>query len=246
MQKYKKEGEDAYKTKVSGRPRSKICQEFKDKVKEIRNKTGYGNRKIHVITTKEGFSVSQRQVRNVLDELNLTKPCPKRRGQKTYVRYQWPISNWMWHTDWSSFKGKEYCAYLDDRSRKIMAAGVYEEATQEHALQLFYKAIWLHKMCPVIVLSDKGSQYYNSTPNKKGELTPSPYQQELERLGIQFWTCRRAHPQTNGKMEKWFDTMKQGLQRQPKFQAFVEWYNEEYIHESLDYRTPEEVYKQNL
>ena len=98
------------------------------------------------------------------------------------------------------------------------------------------------------MLSNKGTQFYNSTRNKKGALTPSLFEQEIEKLGIEFWTSRRNHPQTNGKMEKWFDTFKKRKKKHPNesLQEFVKWYNKERIHHALDYKTPEEVYRENL
>ena len=143
---------------------------------------------------KRGFSISQHIIQRILDEQGLTEPCPKRRGQRKYVRYQWPISNYMWHTDWSFYDGKWYCVYIDDRSRKIMAAGEFDNATQENALFLLYQAILVNGVCPVILLSDKGTQFYNSTKNSKGERPPSLFEQELEKIGIQYWTSRRNHP----------------------------------------------------
>lgn len=129
-----------------------------------------------------------------------------------------------------------------------MASGEFSNASEENTIFLLYQAILTNEACPYIVLSDKGTQFYNSKKNKKGELTPSLFEQELNELGIEFWTSRRNHPQTNGKMEKWFDTMKKRKKKHPEetLQDFVKWYNEERIHHALEYKTPEEVYRENL
>lgn len=246
--KYKQEGQLAYKTKKPGRPRLRINKRFVKKVIKLRKETDYGSEKLHFTLKKHGFNVSQHIIQTILDENKLTDPCPKRRGQRKYVRYQWPISNYMWHCDWSEYNGKWYLAFIDDRSRKTMVAGEFDNATEENSIFLLYQAILTNEVCPVIILSDKGTQFYNSKKNKKGELTPSLFEQELEYLGIEFWTSRRNHPQTNGKMEKWFDTMKKWLKKHPdkSLQDFMEFYNEERIHHALDYKTPEEVYRENL
>ena len=60
----------------------------------------------------------------------------------------------------------------------------------------------------MIVLSDKGTQFYNAKRNKKGKRTPRLFEQELKELGTEFWTSRRNHSQTNGKQEKLFDMLK--------------------------------------
>ncbi|MBU0628798.1 MAG: DDE-type integrase/transposase/recombinase [Nanoarchaeota archaeon] len=246
--KFKVEGVLAYKSRKVGRPRLKIHRRFLKKVIELRKETDYGSEKLYFVLKRDGFSVSQHIIQSILDENNLTDPCPKRRGQRKYVRYQWPISNYMWHCDWSQKEDKWYIAFIDDRSRKIMAAGEFSNANEENAIFLLYQAILINEACPVIILSDKGTQFYNSKKNKEGKLTPSLFEQELGNLGIEFWTSRRNHPQTNGKMEKWFDTMKKRLKKHPDetLQDFVKWYNEERIHHALGYKTPQEVYIENL
>lgn len=248
VHKHKKDGAEAYKAKRAGRPKLKLNTSFVKKVAEIRESSDYGSEKIHFVLKKSGFGVSQHIIQRILNEQGLTEPCEKRRGQRKYVSYEWPVSNYMWHTDWSQYKGKWYLPFIDDKSRKIMAAGEFSNATEENCIFLLNQAILTNEACPFIVLSDKGPQFYNNKRNKKGVLTPSLFEQELTALGIEFWTSRRNHPQTNGKMEKWFDTMKRRKKKHPDetLQEFVRWYNEERIHHALEYKTPEEVYRENL
>jgi len=248
VQKHKKEGVQAYQTRKSGRRKIQLNKRFVEKVVEIRQRDDYGSEKIHFVLKKQGFGISQHIIQRILDEQKLTEPCEKRRGQRSYVRYQWPISNYMWHCDWSELDNTQYSAFIDDRSRKIMAAGEFDNATKENILLVFYQAMLTNKVCPVIVLSDKGSQFFTNKKNNKGERALSEFEKELEELGIDLWTSRRNHPQTNGKMEKWFDTMKRRKKKHPEetLQEFVKWYNEHRIHHALDYKTPDEVYKENL
>ena len=244
--KYKKEGIDAYTGKKSGRPRIDINPSFVKNVVKIRQEDDYGSEKIRYVMKKEGFKVSQHIIQRILDEQGLTDPCPKRRGQRNYVRFQWPISNFMWHCDYTFYKDKWYLTYIDDRSRRIMASGEFDNVNEENAIFLLHQVILTNKVSPYILLSDKGTQFYNSKKNKKGVLTPSLFEQELEELGIKFWTSRRNHPQTNGKQERWFGSMKARFKKHPKesLQDFVKWYNEERIHHALDYKTPQEIWNE--
>ena len=246
--KYKKKGKATYKVKKASRPRYSLNKNFVKKVVELRKTTDYGSEKLHFVLNRAGFKVSQHIVQRVLDDVKLTDPCPKRRGKRSYVRYQWPISNFMWHCDWSQYKGKWYLTYIDDRSRKIMAAGEFDNANEENVIFLLHQAILINQVSPYIILSDKGTQFYNSKKNKKGERTLSLFEQELDELGIKFWTARRNHPQTNGKQERWFGSMKSRFKKHPdeSLQDFVRWYNEERIHHALNYETPNEVYWENL
>lgn len=246
--KHKNEGELAYKAKLPGRPKIRINSRFEKRVVEIRKADDYGSEKIHHVMKRDGFRVSQHIIQRILDEQGLTEPCEKRRGQRKYVRYQWPISNYMWHTDWSELDGKQYVAFIDDRSRKILAGGEFSNATTEKAIFLLHQSILINEVNPVIVLSDKGSQFYANIRTKSGKKGISQFEDEVRSLGIDFWTSRRNHPQTNGKMEKWFDTMKKRKKKHPdeSFQDFIRWYNEKRIHHALGYKTPEEVYHEKL
>ena len=248
VKRYKKEGPEAYRAKKAGRPSLKVHPSFIEQVVSVRNETDYGSEKLQFVLKEQGFGVSRRQVQKILDIQGLTEPCEKRRGQRKYVRYQWPISNYMWHCDWTEYEGKQYVAFIDDRSRKIMASGVFENATKENVMFVFYQAMLVNEVCPVIVLSDKGSQFFANTKNKNGKRALSEFEQELNEHGIELWTSRRNHPQTNGKMEKWFDTMKKRKKKHPEemFQTFVNWYNDERIHHALNYQTPDEAYKSNV
>jgi len=169
--KYKREGQLAYKAKKAGRPRLRINQHFVKNVIKLRKDTDYGSEKLHFTLKKQGFNVSQHIIQTILDENKLTDPCPNRRGQRKYVRYQWPISNYMWHCDWSEYNGKWNIAFIDDRSRRTMAAGEFDNATEDNTILLLYQAILTNEICPVIILSDKGTQFYNSKKNKEGKLT---------------------------------------------------------------------------
>ena len=246
--KYKKEGNEAYKAKRAGRPRYPLNKNFVKKIVELRKTTDYGSQKLQFVLNRAGFKVSQHIVQRVLDDAKLTDPCPKRRGQRKYVRFQWPISNFMWHCDWSQYKGRWYLTYIDDRSRRIMSAGEFDNANEENAIFLLHQAILTNEVSPYVLLSDKGTQFYNSKKNKKGERTLSLFEQKLKELGIKFWTARRNHPQTNGKQERWFGSMKARFKKHPEesLQDFVEWYNKERIHHALGYKTPDEVYFENL
>ena len=245
---YKKEGVEFLLDKKVGRPCVVPTGAFVEKVVKLREETDYGSEKLYFVLKKEGFSVSQRQIQKILDLKGLTDPCEKRRGQRKYVRFQWPLSNYMWHCDWSPYKEYWYCSFIDDRSRKIMASGKFKHANTKNALFVLYQAILVNEVCPVVILSDKGPQFYANKYDKKGIKGFSEFEKELEELSIDFWTSRRNHPQTNGKMEKWFDTMKRRFKKHPdeSLQDFVKWYNQERIHHALGYDTPEKVYWENL
>lgn len=231
-----------------GRPKAAINPAFAERVVELRKETDYGSDKIHFVLEGQGYRVSKRQIQHILDERGLTEPCRKRRGQRKYIQFQWPFSNFMWHTDWSFFDKMWHITYVDDRSRRIMAAARFARATEENAVFVLYQAILANESCPAVILSDKGAQFYANKRTRKGKRSISMFEKKLGELGIELWTSRRRHPQTNGKQEKLFDTMQKWLGKRPDkaLRDFVEFYNKKRIHHALDYKTPEEAYWENL
>ena len=178
------------------------------------------------------------------------KPFPKRKKPRKYKRYEWPIPNYMWHTDWHTIKakklkGKKILPYLDDCSRKIMGYIIGVENTRNSLLAL-YSAIAKNLVTPFMLNSDRGPQFISNKLDKKGKATHE-FQEALKDLNIIFVPSKRRHPQTNGKLEKFFHILDTEFDERFKtIDEFFEWYNDERLSEAVDYMTPDGAYKKRL
>lgn len=156
----------------------------------------------------------------------------------------------MWHTDWHVIKseknrGENIIVYLDDCSRKAMGYGLGAENTK-NSLFALYRAIAENLVMPCILNSDRGSQFFPSKKDKNGKAVHE-FQTALEELGIVFVPSRRRHPQTNGKMEKFFHILDTEFdERFETLEEFFEYYNNERPSEAVDYMTPNQAYKKRL
>ena len=159
--------------------------------------------------------------------------------------------NQMWQTDFTYFKiigwGWYYLStILDDYSRYIIAwklcstmraSDVTETIELALAASGCDQAVVQHKPR---LLSDNGSCYIS------GELAEWMQKQEMEHIrGAPF------HPQTQGKIERWHQTMKNRFllenyylpgNLEQQIGAFVDHYNNHRYHESLNNVTPADVY----
>ena len=159
--------------------------------------------------------------------------------------------NQMWQTDFTYFKiigwGWYYqSTILDDYSRYIIAwklcstmraSDVTETIELALAASGCDQAIVQHKPR---LLSDNGSCYIS------GELAEWMQKQEMEHIrGAPF------HPQTQGKIERWHQTMKNRIllenyylpgNLEQQIGAFVDHYNNHRYHESLNNVTLADVY----
>ena len=105
-QRYKKDGDYGLKDHKPGRLFEPLHPKFYNLVIKEWKKYKCGARKLHAILKSKGFSVSLRKISQVLVKEGFQKPCLKRRKPRKYKRYEWPLPNYMWHTDWHVIKAK--------------------------------------------------------------------------------------------------------------------------------------------
>ena len=154
----------------------------------------------------------------------------------------------MWQTDFTYFKilgwGWYYLStILDDYSRYIVHWELCDTMKAEDVQSTVHHAVkkaGLKKGQRPILLSDNGSCYVS------GEL-----KEYLSAMRIRSIHGRVAHPQTQGKIERYHRSMKNVVKLDNYFHPeelkdaiaeFVDYYNNNRYHESLNNVTPADVY----
>lgn len=249
-ERYKKWGDKGLRDHKPGRLFEPLSPKFYDLVVQEWKKYKCGARKMKAILSKRGFKVSLRKISQVMVAQGFQKPCLKRRKPRRYKRYEWPLPNYMWHTDWhvikaTKHKGEDIVVYLDDCSRKAMGYCIGRPTTRNSSFAL-YNAIATHWVTPFSLNSDRGSQFIPNKHDKKGKANHE-FQEVLKDLSIVFIPSKRRHPQTNGKMEKFFHILDTEFDERFKtLDEFFEYYNNVRPSEAVDYMTPNEAYKKRL
>ena len=118
-----------------------------------------------------------------------------------------------------------------------MGYGVFEEATTENAISVLERAIAKYG-CPREILSDRGTQFYASEGERK-EKGVSWFEAYLAERGIKHILCRINHPQTNGKLERFYGFYDEKRHRFNSIDEYVHWQNEVKPHLSLDFENLE-------
>ena len=80
-----------------------------------------------------------------------------------------------------------------------------------------------------------------------GTCKPTLFESALLETGISLINSRPYHPQTNGKIERFFGTLESKLSHFDSLVDFIGYYNEKHLHMSLDLedgsmRTPREAF----
>nr|MDO8115836.1 DDE-type integrase/transposase/recombinase [Candidatus Sigynarchaeota archaeon] len=202
-------------------------------------------------------SPSLQSVRRVLREEGLGRERTARR--KNYIKFERSIPNDLWQIDFKGWNrighlGKLHLlAILDDMSRFVVAARWYVSSEEEHVLRILRTAFEQHGL-PRQILSDNGSQFKSII----GE-NATRYYKILTMLGVEPIYHKPHHPETKGKLERWFGTVQtnflpEGLhfvdthpgatveQFNQRFHEWLDWYNYKHVHYSLDGQAPGKLY----
>ena len=238
FERYKKFGKAGLENKTPGRKQFRINVTFEQVVLSTWDELKIGSPKMHFLLMQKGFSVSQRQIQKIYKKHNLKMNKRKRPSQIKFVKYEWPKPNMLWHTDWTTcpFTGKQMIAFIDDHSRFVVHSEYFSNATAENTILAFDSAISKFGK-PENILTDNGTQF---TPARgvKGMFT-----EWCDAQGINHILGRVHHPQTNGKIERWFGTYKQEYdERFANLNEFLHFYNERRIHQGINYSTPLQRY----
>ena len=203
-------------------------------------------------TDTEGYFVSEASVYRLLKALDLIA-SPAYIVMKAADEFsdKTTAPNQLWQTDFTYLKvigwGWFYLSsVLDDFSRYIVAWKLCTGMRAEDVtatLDLALRASGLDQATPADrprLLSDNGSSYI------AGELA-----EWLEDRKIKHVRGAPYHPMTQGKIERWHQTLKNRILLENYFlpgdletqiAAFVDYYNNHRYHESIDNLTPADVY----
>jgi len=234
------------------RPWNRITPEEEYKVLAIaREYTELSSRQLSAwIIDNEGFAISESTVYRILRREGLVKrqetqlTAAKEYHTKTTRPHQ------MWATDASYFRVVGWGYYylvtvMDDYSRFILDWKLQKDMSANSLIEVVQGAVDATGMTDVPVedrtrlLSDNGSGYVSRT-----------FRDYLRLVGIGHILAAPYHPQTNGKVERYQQSLKREVNQLPyelpsqlerAIAAFVDYYNYRRYHKALGNVTPADV-----
>jgi transposase InsO family protein len=171
---------------------------------------------------------------------------PHKRPKSSYIRFEANLPNETWQADVTFVElhdgvKVEILNVIDDFSRVCVASRALAVTTSPEVVATLYQAgaTW---GLPASLLTDNGCVF--TATHRHGF---SAFESELFALGIEAKHSRPYHPQTCGKVERFHQTVKRFLAKQPRattieelqsqLDHFVAYYNEVRPHRAKD-RTP--------
>ena len=185
-------------------------------------------------------------VHRVLVRHGVVEPQPRKRPTSSWRRFEAPAPNEWWQIDamdWAIATGPvSVFNIIDDHSRVTARSRAVTHATTAEAWTTFCQAARQWGL-PAGVLSDNGLCF--SGKLRQFEVA---FEANLRDAGIRPITGRPFHPQTTGKVERFQQTLKKWLRRQPladtieelqaQLDRFCHLYNHERPHQGIDRATP--------
>jgi transposase InsO family protein len=202
---------------------------------------------------REGLRApSTSTIRRILHQAGLITPEPRKRPRSSYTRFQASQPNEMWQSDFTHSRllggsDVEILNWLDDHSRYLLSCTVHQPVSGDDVVAVFLAVIDQHGP-PASTLTDNGSVYTSRFTGGR-----NAFEYLLPVLGIRQKNGSPGHPQTQGKIERFHQTLKRWLAARPtarspaelqqQLNEFRDHYNEQRPHRALDRHTPGQAYR---
>lgn len=202
-----------------------------------------------------GITVSPATIWRHLRKHGRIVPQPKKRPRSSYIRFAADLPNQLWQTDFThlrlaSGRDVEVLSFVDDHSRYALSVTAHQAVTGAAVVAAFNTATTAHGI-PASVLSDNGMVFTTRFAGGRGGR--NKFEHRLQQLGVTQKHSRPNHPTTCGKVERFQQTLKKWLDRQPPpanldqlqtlLDRFVADYNTRRPHRSLAGHTPAAAYQ---
>ena len=199
-----------------------------------------------------GSAPSVATIWRILTRRGFIVPQPHKRPRSSWRRFVADLPNEVWQTDithWALANGREVeiLNILDDHSRLLIGSTARAVFKAVDVVTDVHTAIAAHGR-PERMLTDNGAVF---TGSYRGHGWVA-LERELIALGVALRHCKPYHPQTCGKVERFHQTLKKWLSRQPRarsvavlqaqLDAFAEYYNTQRPHRGIGRRTPAEAW----
>jgi transposase InsO family protein len=201
---------------------------------------------------REGLRApSTSTIRRILHAAGLVTPQPRKRPRSSYTRFQMAQPNEMWQSDFTHWRladgtDVEILNWLDDHSRYLLSATVHAPVGGDDVVTVFLGLIEAYGP-PASTLTDNGSVYTSRFTGGR-----NAFEYLLPLLGVRQKNGSPGHPQTQGKTERFHQTLQRWLRARPpartltelqgQLDEFREHYNQRRPHRALGRRTPAEAY----
>ena len=164
---------------------------------------------------------SEASLARIFRDAGVARVEPKKKPRSSWRRFVYPAPNACWQLDATGYvlsRGRQCVIFqlIDDHSRYAVASHVAWSETAQAAIVVFDKAAAVHGV-PQRLLSDNGIALNPSRRGYLGKLV-----EHVGRLGVEAITGKPYKPTTQGKNERFHQTLFRYLDKQPLADSLAE------------------------
>ncbi len=200
---------------------------------------------------RHGSAPSVATIWRVLSRRGFVTPQPQKRPRSSFIRFEADQPNERWQADITHWHladetEVEILNVIDDHSRLLIASLAKRVFKAADVVASFHEAAGAHGF-PASMLTDNGAVFTAAPRGGRCAM-----ELELARLGIAYRHSTPYHPQTCGKVERFHQTEKKWLAKQPaatsvaelqdQLDTFATYYNTVRPHRAIGRRTPVEAF----
>lgn len=194
---------------------------------------------------------SNATIHRILTRAGLIAPEPRKRPRSSYIRFEAAQPNETWQSDFTHWRladgtDVEILNWLDDHARMLLSCTAHTPVTGDDVVTTFLNTTEKYGV-PASTLTDNGRVYTARFGGGR-----NAFEHLLPVLGVKQKNGKPSHPQTQGKIERFHQTQKRWLAKQPTASTVTELqsqldrlrteYNEHRPHRALNRKTPSEAY----
>jgi transposase InsO family protein len=200
---------------------------------------------------RHGTSPAPSTIWRILSRRGFVTPQPQKRPRSSWIRFEADVPNERWQADithWHLADGAEVeiLNVEDDHSRFLVGSDARVVFKAGDVVATFHGAASAHGF-PASLLTDNGAVFTAAPRGGRCAI-----ELECDRLGIRDINSSPYHPQTCGKVERFHQTLKRWLRKQPiattvaelqaQLDRFRAYYNTVRPHRAIGRRTPAEAF----
>ena len=209
------------------------------------------------LLAREATPLSRTTVWRLLTAEGKITPQPQKRPRSSWHRFAADRPNELWQSDFThtfltTGHEVEIIGWIDDHSRYLLHLSVHHRISVRIVMDTFTSTATAHGY-PAATLTDNGMVYTTRyARNARGIAPGNGFETLLALQGITEKHGRPYKPTTQGKIERFWQTLKRHLaarpaetieQLQASLNEFRDYYNSQRPHRALARRTPEFAYQ---
>ena len=228
-------------------------EDLEERILEVRESLDCGAVAVaNVLRKRDGISIDTNHVHEILEEYEHVTENPNKQGRRRpWVRFERKYAGVTVHMDWyQNERGDAVLAVEDDASRFVFDMIETESQSAQTSVELLDKVRQdFPQPVPILeVITDHGSEFVNTHQEDRPCLNHK-FEGYLHEHGIKHTLCKVGRPQSNGKIERFFQTYDKQRWRFDSLEEFLDFYNKIRPHMSLKWdelETPYEAYDRLL